>query len=117
MTWNYFEMYEFQCPCCATNETQVPFINKLDRARKIAGVPFKITSGYRCSAHNTQVGGVVMSAHRDGVACDIACTSSSARFRIVHALIEVGFTRIGIGRDFIHVDMDDRKPNMLIWLY
>ena len=32
------------------------------------------------------------------------------------ALIKVGFRRIGVGKSFIHSDLDNDKPNA-IWLY
>lgn len=115
--WKYFERYEFQCPCCAKNEQSNEFITMLDMARAIAGVPFKINSGYRCVHHNTEVHGSVMSSHREGLAADIAATDSLTRWKIVSALIAVGFTRIGLAKTFIHVDTDTRKPVGVLWLY
>jgi len=32
-------------------------------------------------------------------------------------LLEVGFTRIGIGNTFIHVDIDKDKSQNVIWTY
>jgi len=98
----YFEPYEFF---------------KLDQARGIAQVPFVLTSAWRCHAHNTAVGGKITSAHIYGMAVDIACSNSRDRFRIIYALIQVGFTRIGIGKDFIHADIDGTKDAEVVWLY
>ena len=78
----------------------------IDRARDIAGIPFIINSGYHTVAHNTEVGGTVTSSHLTGCAADIAVRNSSQRFRIMAALIAVGFTRIGIGETFLHCDND-----------
>lgn len=39
--------------------------------RMLMGVPFTITSGYRCQALNKAVGGVANSYHLQGKACDI----------------------------------------------
>lgn len=89
----------------------------LDAARSIAGVPFKITSGYRTAKHNLKVGGSENSSHLRGKAADIACRHSSTRFRIIAALIAAGFTRIGIGATFIHVDNDSVKTPGVAWLY
>ena len=47
------------------------FLQKLDRARDVAGVPFIITSAYRCEQHNKNVGGKPNSAHLRGYAVDI----------------------------------------------
>ena len=32
-------------------------------------------------------------------------------------LVEVGFTRIGVGNTFIHVDIDENKSSNVIWTY
>jgi len=91
-------------------------VRKLDVAREVAGIPFIITSGYRCGVHNKSVGGVNNSPHTKGLAADIAVTSGFNRFRIVQGLIVAGFRRIGIGHTFIHCDIALDRPNNL-WLY
>lgn len=93
------------------------FLQLLDRARDAAGVPFTITSGFRTKVHNKKVGGTRDSAHTRGFAADIRVTNSTNRFKIVSALISVGFTRIGIASTFIHVDNDPDKVEHVIWTY
>ena len=93
------------------------FLEMLDKARDIAGIPFKINSGYRTLEHNAKVGGVNSSSHTRGLAVDIACNESRARFIIVSALKDAGFTRIGISNSFIHVDSDSDKAQNVIWTY
>jgi len=115
--FNYFKLEEFACPCCGKNEIDEQFVRKLDAARGIAGVPFTITSGYRCKKHNAEVGGVPSSSHVKGVAVDIKVNSSAERYKILFALNLVGFNRFGIGKGFIHVDMDKDKPEKVIWDY
>jgi len=108
--YKYFQPYEVI--------NLVPeFVQKLDEARGIAGVSFIITSGYRSPAKNKAVGGVANSAHLKGLAVDLKCTTSANRFKIVNALRQVGFTRIGIAKTFIHVDMDTTKSQNVYWLY
>ena len=90
----------------------------LDLARLLAGVPFKISSGYRCKKHNLEVGGVKNSAHLKGLAVDIEVLDSVSRLKILRALVIVGFNRIGISKGFIHVDVDvDKTKPDNIWLY
>jgi len=89
----------------------------LDDARHKAGIPFVITSGYRCPSHNRAVGGVANSAHTKGLAADIACSDERSRGYIIGALYEASFNRIGIHPDFIHVDDDDSKSADVVWLY
>lgn len=93
------------------------FLKKLDKARGIAGIPFKLTSTYRSPAYNKKIGGVNGSSHTKGCAVDISCTRSRDRFIIITALLAVGFTRIGISDNFIHVDSDTTKANKVIWTY
>ena len=108
---------EFKCPCCGKKFTSDSFVWQLQTAMDIASVPFVITSGYRCPNHNHLVGGKKDSSHLKGLAADIRTGTSSDRFAIVDGLMKAGFVRIGIGKDFIHVDMDIDKPQHLIWVY
>jgi len=93
------------------------FIEDLNIARHLANTPFIINSGVRCPAHNKRVGGLPSSSHQLGLAVDIKANDSESRFKIMQGLIQVGFTRIGIHKTFIHVDIDRTKPVNLIWLY
>ena len=115
----YFDYSEFDSPDQIGSGEEMmnqAFLDKLDEAREIAGTSFLITSGYRTVEHNRVVKGSVTSSHLTGVACDIGCVSGSARLRIISALMTVGFTRIGIAHNFIHVDLDVNKPDS-IWVY
>ena len=113
-----FKEEEFTCKCGCRKVAMIPsFIHRLQAARTEAGVPFKIRSGFRCRQHNLDVGGLDTSSHPRGVAVDIEATTSYFRYRIINACINANFKRIGIGKDFIHVDTDNRKPDQLIWLY
>ena len=98
------------------------FLNLLDRARDAAGVPFKITSGFRTPEYNIDLkkrGYAVArnSSHLKGLAADIAVTSSANRLIILESLLFVGFRRIGIGKGFIHVDLDRAKSQDVVWVY
>ncbi len=93
------------------------FLDKLEQARIIANVPFRINSGYRTEAHNKAVGGVKGSSHTKGCAADISVRSDSDRFKIVDSLLRAGFNRIGIAKTFIHVDNDIEKNSDRIWTY
>jgi len=91
------------------------FLAKLDRARGLAKIPFRITSGYRCVNHNKDVGSKPTSSHIKGRAADIACHSDADRYRIVVCCIANNFKRIGIYPTHIHVDNDPRKTSSVIW--
>jgi len=114
---------EFNCPCCGKNEMNQLFIDTLRVAREYSNTPFVINSGYRCEKHNKKIGGVSSSTHIVGAAADIHCTESRQRALILCGLLEAGFSRIGIAKTFIHVDMADRlegkdnKVEAVFWLY
>lgn len=114
---NYFRRSEECCPCCHSGGLVPDFRDKLNKARQIANVPFILTSAFRCSAHNAEVGGSESSSHLAGLAVDIKCTDAWTRCKILSALFAEGFNRIGIGKTFIHVDDDMTKPTGVVWLY
>jgi len=92
-------------------------IEKLQIARNIAGIPFKINSGYRTIAYNSKIGGKPNSAHLRGHAVDISCNDSALRYKIILALLAAGFKRLGIHNSFIHADDDSSLPNEVLFLY
>lgn len=92
-------------------------LEMLDVARDIAGFPFVVTSGVRSVEHNRKVGGSPKSSHLLGWACDLAVPNGRKRFIMMEALLDAGFTRFGIGADFIHVDADPNKTSNTIWTY
>lgn len=101
-----FTLDEFKCPCCGRNDMELMFLRKLDLARDLAGVPFKITSAFRCEKHNDNVGGEEDSRHLIGEAVDIRARSQEVRGRIIKACQEVGLVSFSISKNpgFIHVD-------------
>ena len=115
----YFKLSEFDSPDEVGSGYRMDkdFLRRLDTARGIAGIPFKINSGYRTAAHNTLGGGRVGSSHKKGLAVDIGYTGSRERYIILKALMEVGITRFGIAKTFIHCDVDNNKDGDVIWLY
>lgn len=115
----YFTLDEFDSPDLPGSGAQMQpeFLAKLDEARHIAGVPFRINSGVRSEAWNQRVNGSKGSSHLTGWAADIQATTSNRRYLVLSALIRVGFRRIGIADTFIHVDMDPDKPQNISWLY
>lgn len=117
----YFNLSEFDSPdeVGSGNKMDSKFLEKLDYARHNAGIPFKINSGYRTKEHNLKVGGRIGSSHQK-VPCqaaDIAYNGSRERYIILNALMSVGINRLGIGKSFIHCDLDNSKDQDVIWLY
>ena len=120
----YFTLDEFDSPDLPGSGAfmQDEFLEKLDAARGYAEVPFRITSGFRTPSYQQDLkkrGYKVSetSAHLDGWAADISATTSNRRWKIIEALIYVGFNRIGVADSFVHVDMDPGKAQNCLWLY
>lgn len=120
----YFRFHEFDSPLQEGSGQLMDrdFLEQLDIAREIAGIPFRITSGYRIEAdiERLEKAGYKVSkqsSHLKGLAVDIACGNSSERYIIIDSLLKAGFHRIGIAKTFIHVDDDPDKPANVIWSY
>ena len=117
----YFKLDEFDSPDDegSGSNMELGFLLKLDTCRDVAGIPFKVNSGYRTPKHNKKIGGVKNSSHTN-IPCnavDISATTSIERFKIIQSALRVGFTRIGIGKNFIHLDTDTNKSQNIIWHY
>ena len=120
MNLKYFHDEEFKRaqPACSLSDMYEPFMLLLDKARELAGVPFVINSAFRPVAYEKLHGRSGNSTHCAGKAVDIRALSNDVRYRIVSALIVVGFRRIGIDSSFIHVDCGyPESSNPIIWLY
>jgi len=119
MKFKYFEYKHFDSPDMPGSGKLVSdeLISMLDVARKKYGKPIIPNSGYRTIEHNAKVGGKPSSSHLKGLAVDIKCTNSVDRFKLYDILREVGFKRIGVGKTFIHVDIDKDKSPEVFWVY
>lgn len=125
-TFRYFDIEDFECPCCKENNIDLKLILMLDSARHIAGIPFIINSGCRCKKHNKEVDGKIDSEHliedekgdkKKCTGADIKVKNSHERFLITMALGKVGFNRIGTGKNFIHAGISKTHPQNVEWLY
>jgi len=111
----HFTKKEMACSCCGHAYMNKDFLDKLEEARLRANMPFKINSGYRCKNHKESLARPT-SSHVLGVAVDIATPDSVTRQKIMDAIVRAGFTRYGVGKTFIHVDLDLNKPDAF-WHY
>ncbi len=91
-------------------------VEKLDAMREAAGVPILITCGVRTPEKNAEVDGKADSAHLHGLAVDIRCWSNETRYRLLRGAFAAGFKRIEVATAHIHVDIDDNKPQEIVWL-
>lgn len=74
----HFSIGEFTCKCgCGVVRVSAALVLFLDLLRKACGSPIVVNSGYRCSFHNSAVGGAARSRHMIGCAADIQGVSYS----------------------------------------
>ena len=119
MTYKYFSQRDFDRanPKCDISQMHVPTMQKFDKAREIAGIPFIVNSAFRSVAHEKKMGRSGLSSHTQGRAMDIRATDGRQRFLILEALIKAGFKRIGVNKNYIHADDDPSKPDRVLWPY
>lgn len=89
----------------------------LERVRNHSMIAMIVTSGVRTPAENEAAGGVNDSAHVRGYAADIACPTSRQRDALLRAFYACDGHRLGIGKDFLHFDVDPDKPPEVAWTY
>ena len=82
----------------------------------------RINSACRCEKHNEskKVGGKKGSEHCTGEAVDISPVSGSReRWWLLEAARQAGFTRIGTGKNLIHLGIggEPKKASRVNWLY
>lgn len=127
MDLRYFKSKEFDCNCteCKSKgntgmNMDKGFLQILDSCRHDSKIPWHINSGYRCPNHNKNVGGVSNSSHKNipCKAADISTPDSATRFKVITALLKHSAVRIGVGKNFVHVDFDDDiKIGNVMWHY
>lgn len=101
-----FKLSEFKCRCkredCSYTLLDLELVIKLQEIRDAIG-PLKVTSGFRCEAHNEAVGGSPTSQHMEGTAADLIPSQGT-----IEALSDVASSipmdGIGIYNRFVHVD-------------
>ena len=105
----------------ALSDLNPELLRVLSLIEKKVGFPLHVNDGLRPPDSNAALVtlglAVADSAHLTGLAVDCKALTSSDRYRIVVAALGAGFERIGIGKTFVHLDIDPSKPQGVIWLY
>jgi uncharacterized protein YcbK (DUF882 family) len=114
-----FNSTEFDSPDIpfSGNFISLDLIKILESIRADIKEPIIINSGVRSISHNKKVFGVLNSSHLTGLAVDIKIINNKYRYKILSSLFKHDVKRIGLGKDFIHLDLDTTKPQKTSWLY
>lgn len=111
----HFTESELNCRCGCGLTLKPDFLFRIESFRRILGFSMPITSGARCPTYNKKVGGVKNSMHPKGLAIDVLCTDSYARYMIMKLALRFEFKGLGVGSNFLHID--DREGVSKCWTY
>ena len=106
-----FHSSEFDCKggsCCQSTKVSKQLVSYLQLIRNHFGVPVKINSGYRCSTHNSAVGGSKNSKHTLGQAADIVVSGVEPK-EVAKYAESIGVLGIGLYDNFVHIDTRTTK--------
>ncbi len=114
LSWDnikHFQKSEFTCKCgCGSNNMSLEVVKVADEIRSHFGKPAIVNSGYRCTKHNKNVGGVSNSRHLKGKAIDIYVRGISGQTLLAYTrkLVNQGKLRYTyfIAGDAVHIDIE-----------
>lgn len=115
--WPHFRPVELACKClisgCRGEYWHDPaFLDALEALRAKMRRPIRINSGHRCAVRNALVRGAPRSFHRR-IAVDVSLSNHDPH-KLEAAALDCGFTGIGRGRTFLHLD---RRAIPARWTY
>lgn len=104
-------------PPCVESDLSPVLVELIRRAQHLAGFTFTITSALRPLSWELAHGRRGSSSHVKGLAVDISTRDSHTRFKVLMSLGVVGVPRLGVGKTFIHADIDETKAHPIIFHY
>jgi len=121
----HFTREELACTHCGEMPIPLSAVYRLQRVRDRMAVPLKVSSGYRCPAHNAAVSSTGPNGPHTKAAFDIQI-SGAAAYKLVAVAMSEGFTGIGVSQKgphekrFIHLDTlpnEEGQPRPTVWSY
>lgn len=123
MEYKFFTVDELKCQHCGDHKMDDDFMLKIEALRHDLGIPFTVTSAYRCPEHPIEAAKKSPGAHASGRAIDIACQGDKA-YEILEGALRMGLTGIGVNQKgasrFIHLDdleAEEGRPRPWVWSY
>ncbi len=105
--WPNFSSSEMACRHCGEIYYWPEFMDRLQKARNLAGRAFHIHSAHRCSLYNAMIGGAPLSQHLK-LAADIS-TKNHDRQNLYQSCLRAGFRGFGFYKTFLHIDLGRRR--------
>jgi zinc D-Ala-D-Ala carboxypeptidase len=119
--YEFFSDKELTCQCGCDQMLMDPkFMAHIVEGRRALDFAFVVSSGYRCPEHNNKISSTGYNGpHTTGRAIDIRA-GSRQKALIIDYFRDVGFSRFGVARSFIHLD-DLTRPDgfaeNVVWTY
>lgn len=104
-------------PACDISQLDASLVDRILLAQKMAGLQFVATSGFRSKEYELSKHRKGTSSHCKGLALDVSARDSFTRFKILVAAVLTGIPRIGVGKTFLHLDIDESKAHPIIFHY
>lgn len=106
-------------PPCSESDLHPRLLDLLRSAQSMCGFTFTITSGFRPKSYELSKGRRGSSSHSKtpGLAVDISTCDSHTRYKVLLSLLYLGAPRLGVGKTFIHVDIDESKAHPIVFHY
>ena len=104
-------------PKCELSDLNPKLVDTLIFAQRMCGIPFTITSAYRSQAYERSKGRKGSSSHCRGLAVDVSTIDSHTRYKVLLGAALAGVPRIGVGKRFLHLDIDETKAHPIIFHY
>lgn len=116
---NHLKLQEFACKCSRCQHkvgaAHVQLLKSWEYLRETLNEPIRVSSGFRCTYHNWNIGGVANSQHLIGKAMDLLLpVDDTFANDLFILLLEAGFKGIGRSKNFIHADVRD---DYSFWMY
>lgn len=115
---NYFPKNETSCKCGCGGDITDEFRDFLNRVREDVGAAMYVTSGMRCTAYDSSIGG--KGRHPTGEAADVACRGvhglNVLKYALAHGAKAIGTSQKGRHSSrFLHIDII--KDKSALWSY
>lgn len=111
-----FTSKEFNCHgqgCCSETLIDSKLVEYVQQIRDHFNKPVQISSGYRCSTHNRNIGGATNSYHTRGQAADIyiqgIAPSEIAKYAESIGVLGIGLYETSSDGFFVHIDTRTNK--------
>lgn len=111
-----FNSTEFDCHgrgCCSSTLIDSKLVEYVQKIRNHFGKPITISSGYRCTIHNKNIGGATASYHSKGQAADIVIQgikpAEVAKYAESLGIKGIGLYETNADGYFVHIDTRTSK--------